>query len=67
MDGSGGKRQQRNGGIEIESGVTPSSSVKDPSYFAPQSSSFGGVGAGGNGFGVGVGAGVRGGSEGGGL
>ena len=67
MNGSGGERRQRNGGIKSKSGVTPSSSIRDMSYFAPQLSLFGGGGAVGNGFGVGSRGGVRGGGEGGGL
>ena len=67
MDGSGGERRQRNGGIKSKSGVTPSSSIRDLSSFAPQLSLFGGGGAVGNGFGVGARGGVRGGGEGGGL
>ena len=49
---------QRRGGVESESGVTPFPSVRDPSSFVSQLSSFGGRGAVGNGFGIGVGGGV---------
>ena len=67
MNGIGVEKLQRNGGIKSKSGVTPSSSIRDMSYFAPQLSLFGGGGAVGNGFGVGSRGGVRGGGEGGGL
>ena len=67
MNGSGGKKRQRNCGIKRKSRLTPSSSIRDMSYSAPQLSLFGGGGAVGNGFGVGSRGGVRGGGEGGGL
>ena len=67
MDGSGGEKRQRNGGIKSKSGVTPSSSIRDLSYFAPQLSLFGGGGEVGNGFGVGSRGGVGGGGDVGGL
>ena len=67
MNGRGGEKRQRNGRIKSKSGVTPSSSIRDMSYSAPQLSLFGGGGAVGNGFGVGARGGVGGGGEGGGL
>ena len=54
----GGERCQKNVNIESESGVTPLSSNMDSSFFASQLSSFGGGGAGGNGFVVEVGGSV---------
>ena len=67
MNGSGGEKRQRNGGIKSKSGVTPSSSIRDLSSFTPQLSLFGGGGAVGNGFGIRARGGVGGGGEGGGL
>ena len=67
MDGSGGEKRQRNDGIKSKSGVTPLSSIRDLSYFAPQLSLFGGGGEVGNNFGVRAKGSARGGGEGGGL
>ena len=55
------------GGIKSKSRVTPSSSIRDLSSFAPQLSLFGGRGAVGNGFGIRARGGVGGGGDVGGL